>query len=126
MKVVDRSANTEVGAISDSLGEITARYVRIDVTGNSEYANNKTTAASLYEIYIYGHADEEETPTPGVLLGDVDDDGKITVSDVVELRRLIVAGEYTQKQFEAGNLDGDEGLSVSDVVELRRLIVKGS
>lgn len=126
VKVVDRSANTEVGAISDSLGEITARYVRIDVTGNSEYANNKTTAASLYEIYIYGHADEEETPTPGVLLGDVDDDGKITVSDVVELRRLIVAGEYTQKQFEAGNLDGDEGVSVSDVVELRRLIVKGS
>ncbi|MGI6269770.1 MAG: GDSL-type esterase/lipase family protein [Candidatus Howiella sp.] len=57
--------------------------------------------------------------------GDLDFDGKVTVSDVVELRRLIVAGQWTDAQFTAGNLDEDATLSVSDVVELRRLIVAG-
>ena len=57
--------------------------------------------------------------------GDLDGDGFVTVSDVVELRKLIVAGSWTADQFAAGNLDGDENLSVSDVVELRKLIVRG-
>ncbi|MGI6270288.1 MAG: metallophosphoesterase [Candidatus Howiella sp.] len=57
--------------------------------------------------------------------GDVDQDGAVTVSDVVELRKIIVVGNWTAVQFAAGNLDGDETLSVSDVVELRKRIVRG-
>ena len=59
--------------------------------------------------------------------GDVDNDGKITVSDVVELRKLIVAGSWTDREFAAGNLDNsDQNLTVSDVVALRALIVSGT
>lgn len=60
-------------------------------------------------------------------VGDVDDDGSVTVSDVVELRRLIITGSYSEQQFAAGNLDdSDQTLTVSDVVELRALIVSGA
>lgn len=53
--------------------------------------------------------------------GDVDRDGKITVSDVVALRQLIVAGEMD----DIGDMDGNGNLSVSDVVELRAVIIAG-
>lgn len=65
-------------------------------------------------------------PEPSTRAGDVDGDGNVTVSDVVELRKLIVAGVWTDREFEAGNLDsGDQTLTVSDVVALRGLIVQG-
>ena len=42
------------------------------------------------------------------------------------LRKLIVAGSWTDREFAAGNLDDtDESLTVSDVVALRALIVSG-
>ena len=60
-------------------------------------------------------------------LGDVNDDGVVSVSDVVTLRQLIVRGSWTDFEFAAGNLDdSDSKLTVSDVVELRALIVQGS
>ena len=63
---------------------------------------------------------------PAVRRGDVDDDNYVTVSDVVALRQLIVAGSWTDREFAAGNLDdSDENLTVSDVVALRALIVSG-
>lgn len=68
-----------------------------------------------------------EAEKKAIKLGDVDGDGKVTVSDVVELRKLIVAGSWTDREFAAGNLDDtDETLTVSDVVALRALIVQGS
>ena len=58
--------------------------------------------------------------------GDVDGDGEVTVSDVVELRKLIVKGSCTDRELAAGNLDdSDSDLTVSDVVALRALIVQG-
>lgn len=51
--------------------------------------------------------------------GDVDGDGLATVSDVVELRKLIVAGAY----HAVGDMNADAALTVADVVELRRVIV---
>ena len=56
-----------------------------------------------------------------LLPGDLDRDGKVTVSDVVALRKLIVQGEYDP----AGDLDDSDGLTVSDVVALRAAIVSG-
>ena len=60
------------------------------------------------------------------IYGDVDGDGKVTVSDVVWLRQQIVSGAYSNREFAAGNLDdSDNLLTVSDVVELRKRIVQG-
>ena len=57
--------------------------------------------------------------------GDLDFDGKLTVSDVVELRKLIVSGAATDRQMAAGDLVADGKLTVSDVVELRARIIAG-
>ncbi|MGI6270061.1 MAG: discoidin domain-containing protein [Candidatus Howiella sp.] len=54
--------------------------------------------------------------------GDIDGDDKVTVSDVVELRKQIVAGDFDHMICD---LDGDGSVTVSDVVELRKIIVQG-
>lgn len=55
--------------------------------------------------------------------GDIDGDGKVTVSDVVELRKQIVNGTADRAICD---LDGDSKVTVSDVVELRKIIVQGA
>jgi len=50
--VVDRSSNTEPGnPISDSLAGVTARYLRLDFTGASDYTGNYV---QILEVEIYG------------------------------------------------------------------------
>ena len=58
--------------------------------------------------------------------GDVDSDGSVTVSDVVELRLRIVSGDFRKEELLAGDLGSDGRLTVSDVVALRTLIVRGA
>lgn len=60
------------------------------------------------------------------LSGDVDGDGRVTVSDVVELRGVILSADYTNKQLKAGDLNASGTLTVSDVVDLRDKIMKGN
>ncbi|MGI6269159.1 MAG: dockerin type I repeat-containing protein [Candidatus Howiella sp.] len=59
----------------------------------------------------------------GVLPGDLDGDGRVTVSDVVALRLTIVWGNADDYARTAGDLDSDGKLTVSDVVALRAHIV---
>lgn len=68
--------------------------------------------------YVYG--DSFETVTKG----DLDDSGKINVSDVVALRQLIMSSAWTEKQLAAGDMDGNGTLNVNDVVALRSLIMR--
>lgn len=57
-------------------------------------------------------------------LGDVSGDGLVTVSDVVELRRIISNGTPVEETvFFAADTDGDGQITVSDVVTLRRIIL---
>ena len=55
--------------------------------------------------------------------GDIDGNGEVSVSDVVELRQQIVNGTADPAVCD---LDGDGEVSVSDVVELRKIIVQGA
>ncbi|MGI6270063.1 MAG: glycosyl hydrolase [Candidatus Howiella sp.] len=64
-----------------------------------------------------------QAEAPERLTGDIDGDGKVTVSDVVELRKQIVEGKAER---DLCDLDGDGNVTVSDVVELRKIIVQGS
>ena len=56
------------------------------------------------------------------LIGDINGDRKVSVSDVVELRQQIVNGTADPAVCD---LDGNGDVSVSDVVELRKIIVQG-
>ena len=110
-------------------------FPRLTVTSDGDYKLHVTEATSLNPVaYIHvesltGHHGKTYTiryDVQTVKPGDVDNDGKVTVSDVVLLRQLIVAGSWTDREFAAGNLeDSDQNLTVSDVVALRALIVAG-
>ena len=60
----------------------------------------------------------------GYALGDVDKDGKLSVSDVVALRQKIVSGDATEEVLALGDMDKDGKLTVSDIVLLREKIIK--
>ena len=64
-------------------------------------------------------------PEPSDVPGDLDGDTLITVSDVVQLRQLIISGSPTKAQLTCGDLDEDGKLTVGDVVTLRQWIVSG-
>lgn len=53
-QVVDRTQNDTSGLVSDLLSGVKGRYVRIDITGNSNWPSNASAAASIYEIKVYG------------------------------------------------------------------------
>lgn len=62
-------------------------------------------------------------PIPGVILGDVNEDKSVTVTDIVMLRGFI-AGDIlpTDNQFKAGDINEDGQLTVTDIVALRGII----
>ncbi|MGI6269074.1 MAG: GDSL-type esterase/lipase family protein [Candidatus Howiella sp.] len=110
-------------------------FPRLTVTSDGDYKLHVTQATRLNPVAyvsvesLTGHHGVTYTiryDVQTVKPGDVDGDGTVTVSDVVELRKLIVGGSWTEREFEAGNLESsDSALTVSDVVALRALIVAG-
>ena len=60
--------------------------------------------------------------------GDIDNDGKYDVSDIIGLRNLIMntASAPSQVQLAIGDLDVDTKIDVSDVVMLRNRIMSGT
>lgn len=59
------------------------------------------------------------------LMGDVDGDNTVTVSDVVALRDVIMSATPSNTQVTHGDFDESGSLSVSDVVDLRDWIMSG-
>jgi len=59
-----------------------------------------------------------------VIPGDVNGDEKVTVTDVVGLRAIIMSGqELTEEQLLVADLNEDGKLTVTDIVALRQLIM---
>ncbi len=63
-----------------------------------------------------------EPLAPEILLGDMNGDGKLSVTDVVLLRKAILQNS-TAADAPAGDMNGDGSLSVTDVVLLRKQIL---
>ena len=145
-KLVDPSAGGTLSGTVKSYNSTTDPVtVQLFKSGSSSAAYTTTVKGNSASYTISGitpgtytmkvskknHVTREYTVTVGTepavqnveiyLLGDVDGDGKVTVADVVELRQIIVAGEYSP----AGDLDGDGRNTAADVVALRQKIAKG-
>ena len=84
------------------------------------YASGLVTDAMLDES-IGKNRNKLNDWTSGIarLLGDIDDDGQLSVSDVVLLRQKIVDGDA----YCLYDIDSDGAVSVSDVIALRERIV---
>lgn len=115
----DVTALAPVIQISDKATVSPASGTVQDFTNPVEY----TVTAEDGTVQIYNVTVNTEEKLP--LAGDVDLDGSVTVSDVVELRDLIMKGSSTDVQLLAGDMDGSGTLTVADVVELRDYIMKG-
>ncbi|MGI6270259.1 MAG: discoidin domain-containing protein [Candidatus Howiella sp.] len=122
----DKAAALAVDDIIKALGEITSVSQQAEVeAARAAYdaltENQKALVIGLPEL----EAAEAKLAELCILRGDVDSDGRVTVSDVVALRLIITAGVPEQAQILAGDLDKDGLLTVSDVVSLRLQIVQG-
>ncbi len=59
------------------------------------------------------------------LLGDMNEDGNLSVTDVVLLRKAILHGNQDPSDLAKGDMNRDSQLSVTDVVLLRKAILQG-
>lgn len=62
-------------------------------------------------------------------LGDVNEDGKITATDLLLLKRHLVAGEkqewiLTEDKFKAGDMNEDGKITATDLILMKRLVLK--
>lgn len=58
------------------------------------------------------------------LLGDIDGDGKLTVSDVIGIRRVIMSGsDIDNNQKRKIDLNSDGHITVADIISLRNMIM---
>ncbi len=103
-----------------------------------EYCNDSQTATynywgkSLYtqiEEEIYHKVDQSDlglvTFDPAILLGDVNLDGQVSVSDVVYLINYLFKGGPAPQIFIVADVNGDGKVSVSDVIYLINYLFKG-
>lgn len=83
------------------------------------FATAGASVLQLSEIELYS-----DVPKPAYFEGDVNGDGKVTVTDVVKLRSLIMNDETPGEQvFEAADINNDGKLTVTDVVAIRGIIM---
>lgn len=114
-------------ALPAAVDNRSAVYIKIFIAGREnrqadELADVTASGTTrISNIKFSGRAFDVESVIPG----DVDDNGSVSVSDVVALRQLIMGGELTDRQLRAGDLVTDGTLNVSDVVVLRQLIMNG-
>ena len=77
--------------------------------------------------YAETYASENEIPFVAISLnldnGDVDGDGKTNVSDIIKVKNLIMAGEWTSSEQTAGDLNGNGKLDVADIIAIKNKIM---
>jgi hypothetical protein len=103
-----------------------------------EYCNDNQTATYNYwgkalytqiEEEIYHKVDQPDlglvTFDPAILLGDVNLDGQVSVSDIVYLINYLFKGGPAPQIFIVADVNGDGKVSVSDVIYLINYLFKG-
>lgn len=99
--------------------ETKARYIKVEVTGNSEFATNKLAVANLYELAVYGRKEVQDLSIKEITL-----DQKELIMDVggtYELKAYLTPADTTDTEilWESSNT---EAATVSDsgVIEAKR------
>lgn len=83
-QVVDRSNNTTAGVVEDALNNVGARYVRVNVSGNSTNSGN----ASIFEIELQG---TRQIPISAETLREL--------NSALEAAKGLNGGEYTVDSY---------------------------
>lgn len=86
----------------------------------------KTAAVFLSAVLLAGSVFLPAGAISTPLLGDVNQDGSVTVADVVDLRNLILSERMTGNTKKRADINEDGFVTVSDVVALRGIIIHGA
>ena len=98
-------------------------YVRLaDTSGQDTYEGVITAMAG--EVVAYADVEGEVT-APDFLLGDVDMDGKVGISDVSALIDYILGSDVVPFNLLAADVDQDGGVGISDVSSLIDYLLVG-
>lgn len=68
---------------------------------------------------------EERAAVTTDLEGDVNMDNEVNVMDIIQAKRLIMAGSWTDAELNNGDLNGDGAITAADMIEIKSLILKG-
>lgn len=135
---VNEIADGVIRLMSYSLGINTfsgnsGALVTLDIAATNEFVGTATivmrnvlfTTATGLEV-PFGDEICAVTVTDKLLIGDVNDDGSVTITDVSVLISYLLSGEVTP--FNAGNADvnTDGNVSITDVSALISLLLKGN
>ncbi len=107
-KVVDKSSNTTASTkdspLKDTLADVSARYVLVEVTSCSEYeTTNKWEVASIYEFEVYGSPQGGSSVDP--------EPGENEPAGTYPLQTASGRGEAYVKEVDGEWLFGGRGLS---------------
>ena len=85
-------------------------------------AGNKGTAKAIVDFI-------ELKPTDAKITGDANKDGLITSTDLITLKRHLVAGSnqswiMTEEQIELADINQDKKITSTDLILLKRLIIE--
>ena len=106
-----------LGLASDgSLAFVQAPSTMQYIPANTTYLKVNKGSASEFKIMT-----EDEYSAANSANGDINGDGEIDVTDVVELIDMVLAGIYDP----AGDINGDGEVDVTDVVELIDIVLAG-
>ncbi len=117
---VDRTLYTE-----DSLAKLDDAVTSANALDRDALTSEDQAAIDALVAEIRTAIDQLEEIPDDVLLGDMNEDGSLSVTDVVLLRKAILAGS-TAEQEPLGDINEDGSLSVTDVVLLRKAILSGT
>ena len=68
---------------------------------------------------------EPDVPIDDFLLGDVDGNKVVNVSDMITLKTLIMNNSWTEEQLKRGDIDDNKTLNVSDMLAVKNIIMNG-
>ncbi|MBO4803738.1 MAG: dockerin type I repeat-containing protein [Muribaculaceae bacterium] len=95
-------------------------YDNTNVTITNAEGTNTIALAEVQDMYF------SNDPGSSVLLGDVNNDGAIDISDATALINYLLSGDATGLNLENANCDQAGGVDISDATALINYLLNGS
>ena len=112
-------------AFKNNEGELFYLYIKVPegVSGTFPIWLRNTILTSTDEEELYAIDALSNVTVTNIIKGDVNNDGIVTVSDVVTTARYILNYNTEPFVFEAADMNGDGKITITDVVKIANLIL---